>query len=508
LIATVPSATLLGVEGQPVSVEVHIGNGLPSFTVVGLPDAACRESRDRVRAAFASTGLDFPKTRITVNLAPSGLRKVGSGLDLPMAVAVLAAAGRIDRRSVAGCAFVGELGLDGAVRPVHGVLSLVDAAAQPTVVVPSASAAEAGLVARVTVRGVSSLRQLVAALDGSEPWPEVPPPATSPPHRHELDLADVRGQPLGHWAVEVSAAGGHHLLLVGPPGAGKSMLASRLAGVLPPLSPGQALETTRIHSAGGLTLPVGGLVTEPPFRAPHHSASVTSLIGGGSTVLRPGEVSFATNGVLFLDELGEFPRSALDNLRQPLEDGVVLVCRARQSVSFPARFLLVAATNPCPCGLGGPLGACACSPAVRMRYERRVSGPLLDRFDLRVVVSRPEVSDLLDDRRPQPSAVVAARVAAVRAAAAERGVRCNAELAGSALDRVARLSVEAKRLVEHRLRSGRLSARGLVRVRRLARTIADLDAEDGGVVDERAVAAALDLRADVSTLLAGSWTPS
>jgi magnesium chelatase family protein len=304
LIATVPSATLLGVEGQPVSVEVHIGNGLPSFTVVGLPDAACRESRDRVRAAFASTGLDFPKTRITVNLAPSGLRKVGSGLDLPMAVAVLAAAGRIDRRSVAGCAFVGELGLDGAVRPVHGVLSLVDAAAQPTVVVPSVCAAEAGLVGRVAVRCVSSLRQLVAALDGSEPWPEVPPPATSPPHRRELDLADVRGQPLGHWAVEVSAAGGHHLLLVGPPGAGKTMLASRLAGVLPPLSPGEALETTRIHSAGGLTLPVGGLVTEPPFRAPHHSASVTSLIGGGSTVLRPGEVSFATNGVLFLEELG------------------------------------------------------------------------------------------------------------------------------------------------------------------------------------------------------------
>jgi magnesium chelatase family protein len=505
LIATVPSATLLGIDGQPVAVEVHIGRGLPSFTVVGLPDAACRESRDRVRAAFASTGLEFPKTRVTVNLAPSGLRKVGSGLDLPMAVAVLAAAGRLDPHAVAGCAFVGELGLDGAVRPVPGVLSLVDAAAQPSVVVPAACAAEARLVGRVAVRSVSSLRQLVAALDGSEPWPDLPAMTPPSPPSREPDLADVRGQAVGQWAIEVSAAGGHHLLLVGPPGAGKTMLASRLAGVLPPLAPAEALETTRVHSAGGLTLPAHGLVTQPPLRAPHHSASVAALVGGGSSVLRPGEVSFATNGVLFLDELGEFPRSALDNLRQPLEDGTVLVCRARQSVSFPARFLLVAAMNPCPCGLGGPLGACRCSAAVRTRYERRVSGPLLDRFDLRVVVSRPEVSELLDDRRSEPSAVVAARVAAVRGIAADRGVRCNAELSGSALDRVARLSVEARRLVEHRLRSGRLSARGLVRVRRVARTLADLDNQDGAVVDERAVAAALELRADISALLAGSW---
>ena len=505
MIATVPSAILLGIDGQPVTVEVHIGHGLPSFTVVGLPDAACRESRDRVRAAFASTGLDFPKTRITVNLAPSGLRKVGSGLDLPIAVAVLAAGGRVDPRALAACAFVGELGLDGAVRPVPGVLSLVEAAGQPAVVVPAASAAEAGLLDRVTVRSVSSLRQLVASLDGSEPWPSHQAVAAASPPPCELDLADVRGQPLGHWAVEVSAAGGHHLLLVGPPGAGKTMLASRLAGVLPPLAPADALETTRIHSAGGLSLPVNGLVAQPPFRAPHHSASVTSLIGGGSTVLRPGEISFASNGVLFLDELGEFPRTALDTLRQPLEDGAVRICRARQAVSFPARFLLVAAMNPCPCGLGGPLGACRCTPAERTRYERRVSGPLLDRFDLRVIVSRPEVSELLDDRRPEPSAVVAARVAAVRAVAAGRGVRCNAELSGPALDRVAVLSADAKRLVEHRLRSGRLSARGLVRVRRVARTLADLDADDGAVVDERAIAAALELRADVTALLAGSW---
>jgi len=304
MIATVPSATLLGIEGQPVRVEVHIGHGLPAFTIVGLPDMACRESRDRVRAAFASSELDFPKTRVTVNLAPSGVRKIGSALDLAIAVAILSAQGRLDGRRLSGCGFIGELGLDGSVRTVTGVLPLVDAIDAEAIVVPLGCVAEATLVGRTTVRGVSCLRELVAAVEGTGPWPLPPSPVLAPPGEPPPDLAEVRGQPLGQWALEVSAAGGHHLLLIGPPGAGKTMLASRLPGILPPLTRAQALETTRVHSAGGLALPAGGLVEAPPFRAPHHTASPVSLIGGGTAWARPGEISYAHNGCLFLDELG------------------------------------------------------------------------------------------------------------------------------------------------------------------------------------------------------------
>jgi magnesium chelatase family protein len=499
----VSTATLVGVEGRPIAVEVHVSQGLPSFSIVGLPDATCREARDRVRAAILSSGLKWPQQRVTVNLAPTSVRKGGAGLDLPMAIAVLVASGQVKAEAVADVSFIGELGLDGTVRPVPGVLALVHATRSGPVVVPPASAVEASLVRGEEVRCAPALATVVAALEGDAAWPPAPRRGATTHETTMPDLADVRGQPLGRLAVEVAAAGGHHVLLVGPPGAGKTMLAERLPGLLPPLGMAEALEVTRIHSAAGLSLPRGALIRRPPFRAPHHSASPVSLIGGGGPHMRPGELSCAHHGVLFLDELGEFPSDVLDTLRQPLEEGCVLVCRARASVSFPARVLLVAAMNPCPCGGDGGAGACRCREPARARYAARVSGPLLDRFDLRVLVNRPEVSELLapepsagDLVEPETTAVVARRVARARAIAARRGVVCNSAIPGPALDDLAPLTPEAVGVLELRLRQGHLSARGLHRVRRVARTIADLAGRPGPVEPED-VYGALALRAEV-----------
>lgn len=522
------SVALVGVEGVVVEVQADLEPGVAAFTLVGLPDKSLTESRDRVRAAVVNSGAEWPQKKLTVGLSPASVPKAGSGFDLAVACAVLGAAERIDPRVLADIVMIGELGLDGRVRPVRGILPAVLAAADAgyeQVVVPECAAAEAALVPGVSVLGVRSLRQLIAVL-AEEPVPEEAPDELGRPdpllaglrvpgtgaatgmhsigaaqHDGDHDLADVVGQTSARTAVEVAAAGGHHLFLEGPPGAGKTMLAERLPAVLPRLTREESLEVTAVHSVAGLLPPGKPLIDVAPYCAPHHSATMQSLVGGGPGVARPGAVSLAHRGVLFLDEAPEFHTQTLDALRQPLESGHVVIARSAGVVRFPARFLMVLAANPCPCGRFSLRDSlCECPPSAIRRYQSRLSGPLLDRVDLRVEVDPVTRAQLTEPgARGESTATVADRVRQARARAAARLTgtpwRTNSEVPGRELRSRYQAVAGAMDEAERNLERGVLTARGIDRVLRVAWTVADLVGHDRP--DATDVALALQLRTGV-----------
>ncbi|GHF92820.1 ATP-dependent protease [Deinococcus piscis] len=474
MLARVRSAALVGVDAVPVEVEVDVSPGLPSFMVVGLPDQAVSEARERVRAAIRNSGLPFPAARITVNLAPADLRKEGPLYDLPIALGVLAAQEQLPLEALRGVICAGELALDGSLRPVAGAVNLALLAAELGLpaLVPAGSAEEAALI-EVPVYGAGTLLDAVRHLSGQAALPLTEPPQPGDDLPNAPDLADVKGQSAAKRALEIAAAGGHNLLMVGSPGSGKTMLARRAAGLLPPLTRAEALEVTRIHSAAGL-LTRGGLLGAAPYRHPHHTVSDAGLIGGGS-IPKPGEVSLAHRGLLFLDEFPEFSRRALETLRQPLEDGRVTISRARASVEYPARFQLIAAMNPCPCGhLGDPERPCTCTSAQRTRYQARLSGPLLDRIDLTVQVPRLTVDELTRAPQGESTAQVRTRVLAARERMQHRQGARNADLVGQGLQQAAALDAGPENFMRAAARQLSLTGRGYDRVLRVARTVADL----------------------------------
>lgn len=492
LLAQVKSCALIGLSGTAVNVEVDVTNGLPCFDVVGLPDAAVREARERVRAALRNTGFSFPVQRITVNLSPGDIRKEGPRFDLPMALGVLAAGDQLDLSRWRGWAFVGELSLGGGIQPVTGALAMaltVREQGWEGLVVPGGNWAEASLATGIRVVPAGNLRELVLWLQGRAPAPRLPVPGTGalpppivPNGERFPDLSEVRGQSVAQRALEIGAAGGHNTLFVGPPGSGKTLLARCLPGLMPPLSPAEALEVTSIYSVAGLLPQGAGLMRERPFRGPHASATTAALVGGGAPP-RPGEVTLAHHGVLFLDEMGEFARDALEALRQPLEEGVVHLSRSRTAAAFPCRFTLVGTVNPCPCGFyGDSRHACGCGTGQVTRYRARLSGPLRDRIDLHVEVQRLAGEEMARGERGEPSVRVRERVALARERQAARlagpGVYTNAQMGRGEVRAFCRLDAQLEAFLLEACERLAMSLRGYDRVLRVARTIADLEGSE------------------------------